>query len=323
MEQSGAAPGLFYMSGYAHLIRALRSFRGDVRVRDPATLYKCEICPSLHARPLRVQQRRFIGSGEAGGDPLLVMATEAGMASLVSQTRVVLSGMSSDRESAAKAAAAVVLAGDAIGTPPGFSKSVRFASACDERMGRSTVREVEFKVSSLGEAGFSVELSAEGALQCVDRELKQEDLVYSRSQNRAEAEYAAFDSALSGLAWLERADSSEAMAGGKTITAEMKVAVDSAIGELRSSQQGWSLDDAVDELVDLWAYFPLDLDKPGKSLRIAQIEFVGNRLMQEVGAHEKVIELYRRKFLARFGDHLSEARIEQVPGLTPEASFLR
>ena len=62
MEPTGVAPGLFYMPGYAHLIRALRSSRGDHRVRDPDTLFKCEICPSLQAKPLlRVRQRRFIG----------------------------------------------------------------------------------------------------------------------------------------------------------------------------------------------------------------------------------------------------------------------
>ena len=85
VESIGVAPGLFYMLGYAHLVRALRSFRGDHRVRDPGTLFKCEICPSLHARPLRVRQRRFIGA-DTTGDPLLVMVAEAGLAPLVSQS---------------------------------------------------------------------------------------------------------------------------------------------------------------------------------------------------------------------------------------------
>ena len=49
MEPTVVAPGLFYMPGYAHLTRALRSFRGDHRVRDPGTLFKCEICPSPFA----------------------------------------------------------------------------------------------------------------------------------------------------------------------------------------------------------------------------------------------------------------------------------
>ena len=120
MESTGVALGLFYMLGYAHLIRALRSFRGDHRVRDPDTLFKCEICPSLHAKPLRVRQRRFLGS-DATGDPLMVMVTEAGLAPLVSQSRMVMSGMSADRESAVSAAVSAVLAVDAVDAPVGYA----------------------------------------------------------------------------------------------------------------------------------------------------------------------------------------------------------
>ena len=96
MERTGVAPGQFHMPGYKHLMRALRSFRGDHRVCDPATLFKCEICPSACAVPLRVRQRRFIGAEGVVSDPLMVMASEAGLAPLVSETRTVLSGMSMD-----------------------------------------------------------------------------------------------------------------------------------------------------------------------------------------------------------------------------------
>ena len=66
VESTGVAPGLFYMSGYAHLSQALRSFRGDHRVRDLDTLFRREICPSRHSKPLRVRQRRFIGAEATG-----------------------------------------------------------------------------------------------------------------------------------------------------------------------------------------------------------------------------------------------------------------
>ena len=85
MERTGVAPGQFHMSGYMHLMRALRNFRGDHRVRDPATLYKCEVCPYACAVPLRVRQRRFIGAEGVVSDPPMVMASEAGLAPLVSE----------------------------------------------------------------------------------------------------------------------------------------------------------------------------------------------------------------------------------------------
>ena len=174
MESTGVAPGLFYMSGYAHLIRALRSFRGNHRMRDPATLFKCEICPSIHSMPLRVRQRRFIGA-DATGDPLLVMAAEAGLAPLVSQSRMVMSGMSADRESAAAAAVSAVLAGDAIDAPVGYAQ-IGFASAWDERLGRSTVREFGFKGAMSAEGVFSASLSCGSALgPAVDSLLRSED----------------------------------------------------------------------------------------------------------------------------------------------------
>ena len=89
---------------------------------------------------------------------------------------------------------------------------------------------------------------------------------------------------------------------------------DLEIQELRSWYPApLDVDGAVSELVDLWAYFPYDLDDAGKALRIAQIEFVSNRLMAELGEHEVVAFRFREKFKARFGGHLSEARVDQVP----------
>ena len=40
--------------------------------------------------------------------------------------------------------------------------------------------------------------------------------------------------------------------------------------------------------------------------------------MVELGEHEVVASLFRGKSKARFGDHLSEERVDQVPGLTVE-----
>ena len=109
------------------------------------------------------------------------------------------------------------------------------------------------------------------------------------------------------------------LAASRAILPEMKLAVDLEIQKLRSWHPApLDVDDAVSELVDLWAYFPYDLDDAGKALRIAQIEFVSNRLMAELGEHEAVAFKFREKFKARFGDHLSEARVDQVPGLTSE-----
>ena len=149
MERTGVAPGQFHMSGYKHLIRALRSFRGDHRVRDPATLFKCEVCPSACAVPLRVRQRRFIGADDAGSDPLMVMASEAGLASLVSEARTVLSGMSMDREAAEAAAVASVLAGTAT-VSSAMDRPVGYAGVYDERLGRSTVQELQFRPTGVG-----------------------------------------------------------------------------------------------------------------------------------------------------------------------------
>ena len=98
----------------------------------------------------------------------------------------------------------------------------------------------------------------------------------------------------------------------RTISPEMKLAVELEIHKLRSWHPApLDVDDAVSEIVDLWAYFPYDLDDAGKAVRIAQIEFVSNRLMAELGEHEVVAFFsFREKFKARFGDHLSEERVD-------------
>ena len=121
------------------IFRRISSIRGDHRVRDPATLLKCEICPSACAVPLRVCQRRFIGAHDAGSDPLMVMASEAGLAPLVLEARTVLSGMSMGREAAEAAAVASVLAGTAT-VSSAIDRPVGYAGVCDERLGRSTVQ---------------------------------------------------------------------------------------------------------------------------------------------------------------------------------------
>ena len=57
---------------------------------------------------------------------------------------------------------------------------------------------------------------------------------------------------------------------------------------------------------------------PPRTRSIAQIEFVSNRLMVEVGEHEEVARLYREKFKSRFGNHLGEERVDRDTGLTVE-----
>ena len=112
----------------------------------------------------------------------------------------------------------------------------------------------------------------------------------------------------------------EPFAASRAILPEMKHAVDMAIMQLRSPHPApLGTEDAVSWLVDLWAYFPIEIDEPGKAVRIAQIEFASNRLMAETGDHEELIRLFRSKFRARFGDHLSADRIDSVPGLTADA----
>ena len=53
----------------------------------------------------------------------------------------------------------------------------------------------------------------------------------------------------------------------------------------------------MEELVDLWLLFPLAPSDREVALRIAQIEHVTNALIASIGAHEKVIELYRNEFI--------------------------
>jgi len=107
----------------------------------------------------------------------------------------------------------------------------------------------------------------------------------------------------------------------------MKEEVRAAINELISEKfacgefEEWSGDVdtlRVEELVDLWVLFPLEPSDREVSLRIAQIEHVTNALMASIGAHEKVIELYRNEFIRRFGNHMDAKRVESLPGLTKE-----
>ena len=101
---TGKAPGRWYMSGFPHIVRTLRGSLGQHRMRDPATLWKCEVCPSLVAPSVRVHMRRFIGAASATGadvlccgDPLMVMVGETGLSRLVAESRVVLSEISMAR----------------------------------------------------------------------------------------------------------------------------------------------------------------------------------------------------------------------------------
>ena len=87
---------------------------GQQRMRDPATLWKCEICPSATAPSLRVRPRRYIGEEHvcaAESDPLMVMVAASGLSQVVAESCVVLSRISSLRESAEVSAAQAVLAG--------------------------------------------------------------------------------------------------------------------------------------------------------------------------------------------------------------------
>ena len=134
------------------------------------------------------------------GGPLLVMVAEAGFAPLVSQSRMVMSGMSADRESAAAAAVSAILAGDAVDAPVGYSQ-IGFASAWDERLGRSAVREFGFKGSMSAEGVFSASLSCDSALgPAVDSHLRSEDPQFFRVDATAVAALRSFDVALAGLA---------------------------------------------------------------------------------------------------------------------------
>ena len=153
---TGVPVGRWVMGGFECILEELRRYKGEHRMRDPATLWKCEICPSLTAPALRVHQRRYTGAGEAAGaakmtDPLLVMVASSGLSKLLSESRLVLAGISPEREAAAVAAARAVLAG----APPVFSSSdvsaVGFGGG-SERVGRcSGAREVVMNLSQTGE----------------------------------------------------------------------------------------------------------------------------------------------------------------------------
>ena len=76
-----------------------------------------------------------------------------------------------------------------------------FASAWDERLGRSTVREFGFKGSISAEGVFSASLSCDSVLgPAVDRLLRSEDPQFFRVDATAVAALRSFDVALAGLA---------------------------------------------------------------------------------------------------------------------------
>ena len=51
---------------------------------------------------------------------------------------------------------------------------------------------------------------------------------------------------------------------------------------------------------------------------MAQIEFITNALMRDLGEHKAVIKCYRDEFVRRCGNHLDAKRVAEVPGLTDE-----
>ena len=79
------------------------------------------------------------------------------------------------------------------------------------------------------------------------------------------------------------------MGTSHAISADMKVAVQRAIGDLTSAQFidksdcAFQLEVAVSELVDLWVLFPLKPTDLEVSLRMAQIEFITNALCVTLG----------------------------------------
>ena len=156
-EGTGVKPGRWIMSGADEIMVALKQHSGQQRMRDPATLWKCEICPSATAPSLRVRPRRYIGEEHvcaAESDPLMVMVAASGLSQVVAESCVVLSRISSLRESAEVSAAQAVLAG----APP--VKRVGFAGD-SERIGHSdTPLEISLDFSLLGVGEFG-----SGALQ--------------------------------------------------------------------------------------------------------------------------------------------------------------
>ena len=126
-----------------------------------------------------------------------------------------------------------------------------------------------------------------------------------------------WEHALEGLEWLNAGLPAMFGSGPQKMEPEWREKVEAAIAELKS-EQAWSMEAAAEELVDLWAYFPPQPERREAELRLALIEHVGNRMMMDCRSHEKVAEIYRRAFVARFGDHLCAERIKKVPGLSDE-----
>ena len=210
---TGVPVGRWVMGGFECILDELRRYKGEHRMRDPATLWKCEICPSLTAPALRVHQRRYIGAGDAAGaekmtDPLLVMVASSGLSKLVSESRLVLAEISLEREAAAVAAARAVLAG----APPVSSSSdvsaVGFGGG-SERVGRcSGAREVVINLSQTGELESGA-LSRQNPVEVQQSQhgggrLWRED-EYEGISHGVQSIIHGCERALQGLEWLENA----------------------------------------------------------------------------------------------------------------------
>ena len=208
---TGVPVGRWVMGGFECILEELRRYKGEHRMRDPATLWKCEICPSLTAPALRVHQRRYIGAGDAAGaekttDPLLVMVASSGLSKLVSESRLVLAEISLEREAAAVAAARAVLAG----APPFSSTDVSAVGfgGGSERVGRcSGAREVDVNLSQTGElesGALSRQNTVEVQSQQGGGRLWREDECEGISHGVQSIVHGC-ERALEGLEWLENA----------------------------------------------------------------------------------------------------------------------
>ena len=156
-EGTGVKPGRWIMSGADEIMVALKQHSGQQRMRDPATLWMCEICPSATEPALRVRPRRYTGEEHvcaAEPDPLMVMVAASGLSQVVAESCVVLSRIFSLRESAEVSAAQAALAG---ASP---AKRVGFAGD-SERIGHFDVPlEISLDFSLIGGGEFG-----RGALQ--------------------------------------------------------------------------------------------------------------------------------------------------------------
>jgi hypothetical protein len=124
---------------------------------------------------------------------------------LVSEARTVLSGMSMDREAAEAAAVASVLAGTAT-VSSAMDRPVVYAGVCDERLGRSTVRELQFRPTGVGlnrlfglNSGCLRSSGAWGMGEHSSLEAQDSEFLRDERAVRALGAFEALDSALSGF----------------------------------------------------------------------------------------------------------------------------